>query len=429
MPHRVTATACLVLALTLAACSSRTQAPAPAPAPVTTAPVTTAPPPAAKPAEAPPHVSTPASPITLENEPVVDWPTGGTGLKLPGIQVHAGVCQPGTAPGGTHLQVRLASADWRVHPVSNGEFWSPTAVLTVCNAGRTALEHPYLQVAAGSGDKSDTSSQVSLPKLQPGEGLGPIRVYAASGVSARLGHLWMEDGRLWPDWSVRVTEEKVAVAEGPVRRMLGGTGTAAPEAAGGTAAMPDPPPLPLLQRLAWSQGTFSPNGKQQVSIYLYAPDAVYDMQEDSYCGAHAGQVGVQGTRWAFYTSTDGSPPVRAKEIGNLGFQGGRGMSVETVPALNLTFLMLGWYGTCANPNLYHMYAYDHAAHEFFQPRMQYADGKVDAPSVGSYSFTPDGKLVSKGYTNAGPDAGWHTNIYRWEQKQRMWLFESHVRSN
>jgi hypothetical protein len=363
----------------------------------------------------------------LDGAPV-DWPTGFGSFDRPDIPIHANVCIPGTATGSAKLLVNLTAVEWAVHPLSKGEFWAPTAVLTVCNAGAEALDHPFLDMAVGIGDTTRHSTSAGFAKLQPGEGLGPIRVVAAAGVPAKVGRLWVEDGRRWPDWTVRFMDNKVVVAELPVPRTFSSTGSIVFEGTGGAAAMPDVPPLPLLKRLAWSQGTVSADARQQLTIFLYAPDATYDIQESGFCGAVRGDVGVSGKKWAFYTSVDGGPPVRAKEIGNLGFQGGRGMLVESVPNLSTSFLFFGHYGTCANPSLFNIYAYDHATHEFFQPQMRYEDGTVGEASVGRYTLTSDGKLTSKGYMNAGPEFGWHTNTFRWDSKQRMWLFESHVKS-
>lgn len=174
---------------------------------------------------------------------------------------------------------------------------------------------------------------------------------------------------------------------------------------------------------AWSKASFTAAGKQ-VTVYLYAPDAEYDVQTDSYCGAMEGQTNASADQWAFYVSIDGAPPALATEIGSKEFPGGRGLKAHPLDD-QTTILSLGDYLNCANPNRYDLWAYDHTTNQVHLPQMEREDGRVTQATAARFEVTPEGLLVSQSYNNAGDQIGWHTYTYKWDPTERMWLFEDH----
>lgn len=343
--------------------------------------------------------------------------------SYPELTVYPEVCRAGLTPGGS-LAVEIRRSEWRLHPVGRG-FWAPSAVLSFCNGGSEAMEWDFLDLMVVQHGQSRRAGHVRLPALKPGEGTAQIQVYLEAGVPEAIGQLWAADGRRWPAWSLQVAveeepEKQKVVAEAPIARRFEGGKLTAGETKPEADSWPDPPTLDQLTLLARSHGIFH-DGKQEVTIFLYAPDTQHLLWTGNYCGAVPGMVEAKAQNWGFYVSKAGAPPVRLGEVGEFYFTGARGMTLATVPELETTFLALEEYGACANPYLHTLYAYDHVKGEIYQPRMRYQSGNEGPAFVVGFDIFPDGTLENQFYNNAD-NFGWHTHVYTWDPEKRLWSF-------
>lgn len=314
---------------------------------------------------------------------------------------------------GTGLAVDLRAAEWAPHPLADAPFWTPSVVVVACNATGSPMKAPRLTLRFHHGIGVGTE----LPDLAPGQAVGPIRLFGTRGVPEYVGSTWQEHGERWPAQMAEVLEGERVIAEAPVRRALAG---ATAEAPGGGAPFPATPALDDLRKLSWSQVDLGEQGQ----FFLYAPDIIRTVQTDDYCGAISGQTNASADVWAVYRSVAGGAPEKVLDLGMRGFPGGRGMKAETAELLDITFLFFGDYGTCANPSLYDIYAYDYAAKTGYPVQMKWASGEVGGARAGSYRLEPDGTLTTKGYNNI--KGVWNSYTYRWDVAARTWVFESHA---
>lgn len=314
---------------------------------------------------------------------------------------------------GTGLTVDLRAAEWAPHPLAAEPFWTPSVVVVACNATPTPMKSPRLTLRFHHG----TGVGAQLPDLAPGQAVGPIRLFGTRGVPESVGATWQEHGERWPALMAEVLEGERVIAEVPVRRALAG---ARAEAQGGGSPFPAAPTLDDLRKLSSSQTDLGEQGQ----FFLYAPDMIRTIQTDDYCGAMSGQTNASAEGWAVYRSVAGGAPEKLLGLGMHGFPGGRGMTVEAVPALKTIFFLFADYGSCANPTWYEVHAYDQTSKTAYRPQMKREDGQVGAATVTSYSLEPDGTLTNKGYNNA--DGKWHIYTYKWDGAARTWIFASHV---
>jgi hypothetical protein len=355
----------------------------------------------------------------------VPWvPDPLTGQTAP-APVHDKACA--LSRGSPALSAALLSADWRPHPLNPAGLWVPAVALIVCNASENPEPQPRIKLVVTSERGHAATTWISLPKLEPGEAIGPILAFSYQGVPSAQGALWQQDGTRWPAWSVNLTTGAGGtLAEAKVSRRLGGPGATSSEAPGG-ASLPAHLPLDLMKQLAYSQASFTTGGKDQVSVFLHAPDAAYSVVDAPWCGAPVGTVTVQASQWGLYVSSGVALPERFADLGELDFPGGRGLKAVPVPKAGITFLMLEQYGSCAVPNWHLIYAYDHATGELYRPNIRLESGLVRAATVSRYDLGEDGTLVDHYYSNAG-DVGNHTITYHWDATARMWLFLTHART-
>jgi|GEM_PF-6166648 len=337
---------------------------------------------------------TPPEPDTslaaLRGEPV-DWATGDP------LAIRQGICQPQPRTD-EPLAVQVRQVEWKQHPLATEPFWVPTVALVLCNPTQQATKELFISLERRSGEAWDSIGSIGPLALQPGDGLGPIRFYANDGLPARMLAGVEPEG--FPDWHFRLTalDRRFSLEFGgdPAENGLGGS--------------PD-----RLRMQAWDQA----NG-----LFLYAPDARYSVQADPYCGAVPGQINAHGKHWALYASKREGEPRRLLDLGEYSFEGGRGLRVETVPALKTTFIGLEQYGSCAIPTTHDLYAYDHATGEAYRVLGRGEDGSARPMSAADFTISPEGRLENRFYLNAGEHAGWHTVIYRWEAGERTWVEEA-----
>lgn len=335
---------------------------------------------------------------------------------------------PGACPGGSgseaRLQVQVRDAEWRAHPLSPAQLRTPSLTLTICNAGAAMTQEQQLQLSVSGETGLRGGTLVRVPPLAAGEALGPVRVYSEAGVPASVLAVWQRDGTRWPAVTARVLQGDRTLAQAAVRRYLAPDGKG--EMPGGNPGFPDPPPLAALIDLAWGEAGFSPDGQRKLRVFLYAPDALYAVQTAPYCGALAGAIGAAGQKWALYMSADDSAPVRVLDLGALDFPGGRGLTASPQPGAGITFLFLGQYGSCANPNRYLIYAYDHATGEVFRTVMKDRDGQTRPATASNNKPGADGFLTDEVHENTGSQQGLHRYVWNWSRGERAWLLEQHV---
>lgn len=375
----------MAAALLLAGCATSGRAPAPAtpPAPAT-APAPTAPAPTST------TPAAPAAPLTPVTGAPVDWAPFALDGAPPSAPITANACE--TSANGGLITLSATDVRWAPYPLARDPFLTPSLVVVICNGGTTKLSE-NLQLATLGPNGERWVSSVPLPSLEPGQAAGPLRIFSESGVpkAVPLPKWTLEfDGKAFP------LEAETTDTKGPLT-------------------------LEQMQARAWSRRL--DNGRE---FFLYAPDAEYSVQTSPYCGAAPGQLNASARHWSIWTATVASAPAKLLDIGESSFEGGRGLELLPAPALKTTFLLLGHYGSCANPTYYEMYAYDQASGQVYRPKLNNEQGREpDATVGGSVELTPESKLTWTSYNNAGDDAGWHTYTYVWQD--RTWVFESHQR--
>jgi hypothetical protein len=320
------------------------------------------------------------------------------------------------ATNGTGLTVDLRAAEWAHHPLANKPFWTPSVVMVVCNATEMAMKAPHLDLRFDYVGQLPNRVNAELPDLAPGQAVGPLRLFGTRGVPASVGTTWHELGERWPFVSAVLLKDDQVSQQLSVRRALAG---ATGEATGGGAIYPATPTLDDLRRLSWSQVDLGEQGQ----FFLYAPDVILTVQTNDYCGSITGMLNASAMQWSVYHSADGETLAKVLDVGARNFPGERGMTAETAPAANTTFLFFGDYGSCANPTFYEIAAFDAATGTAYHPRMKGEDGKVRAATATGYELAPDGALTTKAYNNA--DGKWHIYTYKWDGPARTWVFESH----